>query len=299
MKRYLSALVPLWVLLGATFLACLAGFFIVHGLGADIPLRTIIKKATQIFLVFSIFPLMAVLQLGKADVGFAPRAVFLKQLLKGFGLGFITLIPVFILLTVLGVNVIDESQPWTGAWIGKKLLLELLLALLIGFFEESVFRGILLAGLRKTLPVTAALLISAFYYASLHFLDSQTLIPAQELHLFSGFQLVAEAVVNMFNPAIRSALLALFMVGICLGVLRTQLKESLGYCIGCHASWVWQIKLNKSFFNTDYSADYAYLVSSYDGVIGPLVTGWLLLSLVVFFAYRWISRQIPADTIRL
>ncbi len=39
----------------------------------------------------------------------------------GFGLGFITLIPVVILLTLLGVNVFDPSQPWTGAWVGERI----------------------------------------------------------------------------------------------------------------------------------------------------------------------------------
>ena len=286
MRRYLYAFLPLLVLLCATFLACILAYGIVQGVASDIPFRKIFIKATQLFLLLSIFPIMMVLRFSKADVGFAPRALFLKQLLKGFGLGFVTLIPVFILLTLLGVNVIDDSQPWTGLWVGKKLVIELLLALLIGFFEESLFRGILLRGLGKVLPITAAIFISAFYYAILHFLDSKTLIPTQELTLFSGLTLLGEAFVNVLNPDILSAFCALFMVGICLALLRTQVSQSLGYCIGCHASWVWQIKLNKSFFNTDFTSPYAYLVSAYDGVIGPLVTGWLLLAVTMVFVYR-------------
>ncbi|NOT83765.1 MAG: CPBP family intramembrane metalloprotease [Methylococcaceae bacterium] len=286
MRRYFYALVPLLVLLGATFLACIASYFIVQHFGDDYPFRKIIKKSTLFFLALSIFPIMAVLKLNKADLGFAPRPIFFKQLLTGFGLGFLTLIPVIILLTALGINIIDESQPWTGFWIGKKLLIELFLALLIGFFEESLFRGLFLRGLAKHLPLAAAILLSALYYASLHFLDSKTLIPTQELTVFSGFKLLGEAVVNIFNPDILPAFFAILMVGICLGLLRTQVKQSLGYCIGCHASWVWQIKLNKSFFNTDFSNPYAYLVSAYDGVVGPLVAGWLLLVVVLYSVYR-------------
>ncbi|MFZ2312129.1 MAG: CPBP family intramembrane glutamate endopeptidase, partial [Methylobacter sp.] len=79
---------------------------------------------------------------------------------------------------------------------------------------------------------------------------------------------------------------ALLMVGIFLGVLRAQVKESLGLCIGCHTCWVWQIKMSKSLFNTDFNSEYLYLVSSYDGVVGPLVTVWLILAVGSYFVYK-------------
>jgi len=93
----------------------------------------------------------------------------------------------------------------------------------------------------------------------------------------------------LLNPNILSAFFALLMVGIFLAVLRTQVKASLGLCIGCHTCWVWQIKMSKSLFNTDFSSEYLYLVSSYDGVIGPLVTGWLLLAITGYFVYQRIN----------
>jgi len=76
------------------------------------------------------------------------------------------------------------------------------------------------------------------------------------------------------------------LVGIFLGVLRAEVKESLGLCIGCHTCWVWQIKMSKNLFNTDSSSDYIYLVSSYDGVVGPLVTVWLSLAIIGYFVYK-------------
>ncbi|MEQ1546183.1 MAG: CPBP family intramembrane glutamic endopeptidase [Methyloglobulus sp.] len=285
MKRCLYALVPLLVLLAATFLACILAYILVS-LWHDLSFRFIVKKASQLFLVLSIFPAMYYLKLNKFDLGFSQRPVFVKQLWQGVGLGFITLLPVFIALYLLGLNVIDESKPWTLFWVGKKLVIELLLALLISLFEEPVFRGILLTGLSKKLSVRAAILISAFYYAILHFLDSKTQIPAQELNLFSGFNLLAEAFAHLLNPEILSAFFALFAVGVFLGLLRTQVNASLGLCIGCHACWVWQIKLSKDLFNINPSSDYLYLVSSYDGVIGPLVTTCLVLAIMAHYLYR-------------
>ncbi len=286
LRTLFYAVVPLLVLLAAIALACIVSYFVVQIFGEFIPFRKIISKTTQLFLVLSIFPAMVYLNINKAELGFAARPVFLKQLLQGFSLGFITLMPVFIALTMLKINVIDDTQLWTVGFAAKTLVVSLLLALLISLIEEPLFRGLLLVGLNKKLSVWSAILISATYYAALHFLSSNTDIAPQELNLYSGFTLLGGAVANLLNPGILSAFFALLMVGIFLGVLRTQVKASLGLCIGCHTCWVWQIKMNKKLFNTDFSSDYSYWVSSYDGVIGPLVTVWLMLAIAVYLIYR-------------
>lgn len=281
-----AAVIPLVVLLAATFLACILAYVAVEIWGDAVSFRTIIKKASQVFLVLSIFPAMHYLKLNKFDLGFAVKPIFFNQIGLGFGLGFFTLLPVFLALYLLGVDVIDTSKPWTIDWLSKKLAVELLLALLISCFEEPVFRGILLTGLSRKFSTWSAICISAFYYASLHFVNTQTQIPASDITFFSGFALVSEAFAHLLNPQIWSAFLALFAVGVFLGLLRTQLKTSLGLCIGCHACWVWQIKLSKTLFNTNPNSEYLFLVSSYDGVIGPLVTVWLSLAIVGYLLYQ-------------
>ena len=113
MRSSYYATVPLMVLLAALSLSCTLGYFIVQGIGDAIPFRQILTRSTQLFLVLSIFPMMAYLKISKEELGFAPRAVFLKQVSLGFGLGFIALMPVFVALYVLKVNVVDEAQSWT------------------------------------------------------------------------------------------------------------------------------------------------------------------------------------------
>ena len=280
------AFIPLMVLLAVIFLSCIVGYFVVQGFGEFAPFRKIISKSTQLFLILSIFPAMVYLKINNAELGFARPALFFKQLLLGLGLGLITLLPILILQYGLKINVLDETRVWTFGLLAKSMAISLGVALLISLIEEPLFRGILLAGLCKKVSVVSAILLSSFYYAALHFLNAKTTIPAQDIQLFSGFILLAEAAGNLLNPEILSAFCALFMVGLFLGVVRTQIPSSLGLCIGCHTAWVWQIKMNKQVFNTDYSSDYLYLVSSYDGVIGPLVTTWLLLAVGVFLLYR-------------
>ena len=135
----LYALVPLLVLLASISLACIVGYFIVQGIGDFVPFRKIISKSTQLFLILSIFPAMAYLKINKEELGFASRSVFLKQLLQGFGLGFMTLMPVFIAQYVLKINVIDVTHIWTAGLVARNMAISLLLALIISLIEEPLF----------------------------------------------------------------------------------------------------------------------------------------------------------------
>ncbi len=290
LRYFIYAITPLLVLLTALILSCTLGYFIVLGIGDAIPFRQILTRSTQLFLVLSIFPIMAYLKVNKEELGFAPIGVLSKQLLQGFGLGFIVLIPVLVVLYVLKVTVY-KGQFWTVGLMINAMTMNLLVALLISVIEETLFRGIVLVGLKRKLPVIAAIILTSTYYAGLHFLSIKTNLAVQDITITSGFLMLGEAVGNLFRLASVPAFFALLMVGIFLGVLRTQKKISLGLCIGCHTSWVWLIKMNKKLFNTDFSAQYHYLVSSYDGIIGPLVGGWIMIVIVAYFAYQHINRS--------
>jgi len=286
MRVIFYALIPLMVLLAVTSTACVLGYVIAWGLDDPSLLRKLIIRSTQILLLLSIYPVMRSLKLTKEDLGLAPQKMLIRQILQGFGFGLLTLMPIFIFLTLVGVNVFDDSQTWTVGLVMKKITIALLLASLISIVEESVFRGMLLAGLRRSMPVVVAVLLSATYYAALHFLDSKSVISAQTFNILTGFQLLAEAFANVFNSENITAFFALFMVGIFLNVIRTEFKHSLGLCIGCHAGWVWQIKMSKSLFNTNPNSEYLYFFSGHSGVLGPLVTGWLIAVLAGYVVYK-------------
>lgn len=286
------ALVPLVVLFTAICLSCILAFFVIKGIGDVVPFQKIISKSTQILLILSIFPAMKLLAIDREQLGFAARPVFFKQLLQGLGLGLLTLLPIFIVLWVLKINVFDATKVWTVGLVLGKLGFTLLLALIISLIEEPLFRGILLTGLSRKIPVALAIVISAVYYAALHFMDNNVVIAAQDVHFLTGFKLLKGAFINVFNPTMFSSFLSLMMVGIFLGIVRTQVKSSLGLCIGCHACWVWQIKMSKSLFDTNLWSDYIYLVGNYDGIVGPLVTGWLALEIVRYFVYRRMNKMV-------
>jgi len=266
---------PLAWLMALAALACVIAFTVLQAVGDVLPLAKLISKTTLGLLLLGIFPLKSYWRLSWQDLGFAPAPLMVRQFGQGLGLALLTLLPVLGLLYLLDVQVFDSARQWTTARIAGKVASAFGLAMLIALAEETLFRGLLLSILRRHLPLIVALVISSAYYASLHFLKSHSQIPYAQQTLTSGFTLMQEAFANWLNPAILSAWLALFVVGLFLALLRTRFTASLGMCIGCHAGWVWQIKLCKDFFNLDTHAEYAYWVSSYDGVIGPLVSVWL------------------------
>jgi len=75
-----------------------------------------------------------------------------------------------------------------------------------------------------------------------HFLSSKTDIPVQDIHLFSGFKLLGEAVGNLPEPNILSAFFGLADGGAYFRNAQNAGKGQSGLCIGCHTMLVWQIK---------------------------------------------------------
>ena len=290
-KTIYYALVPLFILLFFAALSAVLSYIFLMIAGDVISMRKIVSKGAQIFLLLSIFPLRHYLKLTWSDIGFAAKSVFFKQIAYGLVLGVITLLPVMFVLYALDISVIDQSKEWTAAKLAIKVSLALLLALLISFGEEPLFSGILLAGLRKKMMVGLAAFLTATYYAAFHFVKTKTRIPYEELSITSGFELMVEAFANVLNPEITSAFIALLVVGLFLATIRTQFKDSIGICIGCHAAWVWQIKMGKAFFDTNPESEYYFLVSDYyDGIIGPLVSVWLSLGIVAYFIWKKYGR---------
>ena len=291
LKTIYYSLIPLLILLFFAAISALLSYIILLVAGDIVSMRKIVSKAAQIFLLLSIFPLRHYLKLTWSDIGFAPKTIFIRQVSRGFLLGLVTLLPVMIVLYSFDISIIDHSREWTTEKVVIRVSLALLLALLISFAEEPIFTGILLAGFRKKMAIGLAVLLSASYYAAFHFVKTKTDIPYEDITIASGFQLMGEAFSNLFNPEITSAFIALLVVGLFLAIIRTQFKTSIGICIGCHAAWVWQIKIGKDFFNTNGNSDYYYLVSNYyDGVVGPLVSVWLSLALIGYFIWKKYSK---------
>ncbi|MCF7971282.1 MAG: CPBP family intramembrane metalloprotease [Methylococcaceae bacterium] len=286
LKKVAISLIPFAMLLCYSVIACFIGYGLFIFFDGAVELRKLISKTTQILLLLSIYPLMRWLKITASGLGFVPFKTFIKQMGLGVLLGLLTLLPILLLSYALGITVVDDSVTWTIAKVLISLLITLLLGVLISFLEEPMFRGILISAYSQRLGIAAAIFVSSFYYAMLHFLKTSTVISVDESKLTDSFTLMFEAFKNVLNPMNVGAFWGLLMVGIFLAVMRSRLQLSLAWCIGCHAAWVWQIKMAHKVVKMNIESDLLYLVSPYDGVVGPMVAMWLTLVLAAYFMYE-------------
>ncbi len=285
LKNILMLSVPFIMLLLYSVVACFLGYGLFIALDGSLELRKLISKSTQILLILSIYPLARYLQHSAAELGFVNFTRFMKHIAGGMILGVISLLPILYLSYALDITLLNTAKVWTISSLLGNLAIALLLAFIISLLEEPMFRGILITAYIKRIGISTAILISSFYYAILHFIKTKTPINIEEAQLSDSFQLLGEALQNLFNPQHLGALWALLMVGIFLAVMRTHLKLSLAWCIGCHAAWVWQIKMAHKLVIVNPDSDLVFLVSPYDGVIGPMVAIWLSLLIGSYFIY--------------
>ena len=108
---------------------------------------------------------------------------------------FILAIPVFLLL-LLEVRLVVLDLQISFLSILGILLVGIVLACLIGLFEEILFRGFLYGSLKKRVGGLIAALISSVLYSSVHFLK-----PTGELELpinwLAGFIYLEQSIGNM------------------------------------------------------------------------------------------------------
>ncbi len=287
LRKIYIACIPFGMLLLYTAISCVLGYGIFIWLDGAIELRRLISRLTQVLLIVSIYPVMRYLNIRAAELGFVPIKLFLKQMLGGIVLGLCTLLPVLLLSYSLDITQLNSQHHWTLESFSLRLGIAFLLALLISFLEEPLFRGILISAYIKRIGVMVTVCLSSFYYAILHFIKTRTTVSIENVQFSDSFILALEAFQNLFQIENLGAFWALLMVGIFLAVMRTRLHLSLAWCIGCHAAWVMQIKMAHQLVTINIESNLLYLVSPYDGVIGPLVAIWLSIVIVGYFGYEY------------
>ncbi|RLA20673.1 MAG: CPBP family intramembrane metalloprotease [Gammaproteobacteria bacterium] len=295
-----TSLYPLGFFILTACLASLVGYPLFLALDGGYALERITSKLTLIFLVISIYPLSKFLRYTRADFGFTDsHKAFWKQCSSGFLLGLIILSTAILAELHLGTRVYDNSTVLSLVFISKLIVGALLSGLLIALIEETLFRGLLFRFIRDRSSATFTVLLTALFYAALHFLksgiDPGTL---DETTLITGFKLIALAFANLTNPEIFDSFSALFFVGLFLALIRNQ-TGSLAQCIGLHASWIFLIKITRSLTNPNPQSEWFFLVGDYDHILGYFVTGWMALVILLYLVYiRKTNSLNPPDSVR-
>jgi hypothetical protein len=279
-------------ILGAYVLAALLsipfGPIVAEASGA--PIHKFVSRGGLLIALLGFWPFLTFLRLdNKPSLGFAlPRARFIRCLGKAYLLGVLILSALAAALVLLDIRLITEPDAWRWA---KALLQGLLSGLAVGFIEESFFRGAMFSAIRQRNGVLAAILLPSLLYAALHFLKPQPFAMDQELGLWVALNSVSGGFAHLFQWQHLDSFFALFMVGVFLALVRWR-SGHIAWCIGLHAGWVSIIKLTRSASDTDRSADYAYLVGHYDGMIGWLAAAWIgLLALAFWTISAWWAKK--------
>lgn len=275
-----AALAPLAYLFGCALLAALAAYpvFTLTG-GDDDSFRSLVSRGGQVFLLLGLFVVAKRLGLSWAGLGF--HRTFPRQWAVGFVVGVLMLGLHGVGLIVLDIRAFNGGGlPGASrllAVLGKALATGVAVALL----EELIFRGVLFAAVRKFSGAAAAVAVSAFYYAGIHFLRSRWTGDPADIGWGTGFRVAADGFAHLAALP-PDAFLALFAAGILLGLVRAAFPRGLGICMGLHAGWVFVIKTLKPLTHVVPESSWAFLVGSYDRIIGYLSAGWIGVLILVF-----------------
>lgn len=163
-------------------------------------------------------------------------------LLNGIILGILTMGIVGTITILAGIHRLYIT--FGPASLLVKALVLLLSALVIGFFEETVVRGILFRVLARIWRAWPAAVLSSLVFAVAHFIE-----PANEAFIGASFLSVTQAVfVSTFTmfwkvPSLALQFINLSLLGIvlCAFVIRTK---TIWLSVGAHVAWVWMIKLH-------------------------------------------------------
>lgn len=281
-------LVFLPVFITALFAGALLAYplYLITGLFADAQFSSVIMLSTQLCgLVFSLLYLKYADQLTLENIGLkAGPHQLMPQFATGFVGGLLLFAGLVLALFAFGIYGINSGRDIGLLAITKLLTGAVLTGLAVALFEETVFRGALLQGLRKQAGMNSAVLTISLIYACTHFINYPEPADPATIGWTTAVQLFIPAYLVVFSLQTIDALLALFVLGLLFAFVRIRTRN-LFQCIGLHAGVVAGVKLFRYFAEYRPDNTFNYLVSTYDYRLGWLACGWLLFVTITYFVY--------------
>lgn len=195
---------------------------------------------------------------------------FTLDLCKGIGFGIVIMLPVIAGLLITKNRTIDMGWEVSFVNVVGLIITSIVAGIIIGFLEETLFRGAMLSAIKKHSSAMLAVVATSLFYALVHFIEPDVELDANTLNWASGFVLLKTALPGITDiPSIADSFFALFLAGMLLAILRLRTNK-IALCIGIHAGWVIAIKVFKRVTDSNPVSEYAFLTGSYDKVIGYL-----------------------------
>jgi membrane protease YdiL (CAAX protease family) len=217
------------------------------------------------------------LGLGSAEaIGFA-RAGWRRDLGRGLAIGLAGLSAALVFCWLAGGLVPGLRYPDTGKIVWKTVQ-GVASAIVVGGFEEVVFRGVLLRRLSLDLGARAGLVLTTVIYGAVHLLHPRS---ATAHDAWAGVRRTVEIAAPLTDPANLPTAAALFVFGLLLAAARLR-TGSLWTSIGIHAAWVGLFRIGRIYFRVRerpawlVGTGWPPLIGSATGAVALVVTGLLL-----------------------
>ena len=217
-----------------------------------------------------------------------PRVLFLFHIMKGFLLSILLMMPLIFLYDYLEIRIINNINliVFDTSFL-RILIYTVSISLIISIIEESYFRGIMIE--KKNNIVTLSLIIgfSSLIYSLFHFIKIPLIID-ENIFWYTGLIELLYTLTHFFRNIYLDSAMTLFIFGILLGIIRVR-RQSISYCIGMHAGFIFLIKTFKQNSSVNYNSTYNSFLSSHDQFTGNLATMWIFIILIIYLLY--ISRS--------
>jgi hypothetical protein len=272
-------------LLACLVLAALLTYPLMQTGWIDYPPQRVMGRLAQVFILVGLWPFLKALRLAdRTSLGYGVAGPALR---RAVGWGWIQGVLILILLaTALVALEIRVPDPALDLWpfLATKALQALIGGLLIGLLEETFFRGALYSAIRRRDGARAAVVWTALLYALVHFMKPSSLPEGVAFDWTGTWQMVLWVFVDVAQWQHLDSLMALFMVGVFLALVRERTGH-IGWCIGLHAGWVFVIQVTRRLTDDNPASHLGFLTGGYDGVIGWLAAAWIALLALVYWSW--------------
>ena len=249
-------------------------------------LNKAIKYGAILFCGIFIIPVLKLLNINNRQLlGYSePRVLFIFHIIKGFLLSILLLIPLIFLYDYLEIRIINNiNQIVFDASFLQVLIYTAFISFVISIIEESYFRGIMIEKKNNIFAVSLIIIFSSLIYSLFHFIKIPLIID-ENIFWYTGLIEMLNTFINFFKTIALDSAMTLFVLGILLGIIRVR-YQSISYCIGIHAGFIFLIKTFKQNSSVNYNSAYNSFLSSHDQFTGSFATLWIILILIVYLIY--------------
>ena len=284
-------LAPFLIYILATFmLTAVTSYPVFLGMQAlglrDMAFDEMVMRLLRLYGLLGLWPLLSSFGVNtRVGWGYGPSRVgrgLFKGLLLGAAIGIASMALVVLILLAFEIRVARPGVALSPAVLTVFLLQSAFAGLVVGFIEETWFRGALQTSVTLVSNSAFAIVFISFVYGAMHFVSADFNIPGDQASWLSGTAVLFTSVGKFRDPAFFDSLFALVAGGLFLGMIRYRTGRIVE-CVGIHAGWVMVVKMLRQTTYPNADASWSFMIGSYDGVIGILAGLWFSLLAIAYY----------------